>query len=151
MTLERRKQIREAITKEVWGTNSFGLDVIKELLEELEVTEKSFKELNDLFTNKGVFFALTMNMNDTFAWGCADAETLDADDFEYIFPLYQKYSHAAFIAYASVKRDGMPPQDPVLDMIREDFMAAKAEIEKLAEDGTILYEEWYTKNKDKNK
>lgn len=36
LTPEREKEIRSAILNEVWGTNSFGLDIIKELLAEID-------------------------------------------------------------------------------------------------------------------
>jgi hypothetical protein len=92
-------------------------------------------------------YGLELNMNDIFAWGCADSETLDGNDAEELIPIIQKYGDTALIAYASVKRAGAIPQPPVLKNIKKDFYAAQEEIQKLANDGTILYEEYYEMEK----
>lgn len=94
-------------------------------------------------------YGLELNMNDVFAWGCADSEELDGGDAEELIPIIQKYGRTALIAYASVKREGSIPQHPVLKNIKEDFYAAQKEIQELAKDGTILYERYYEMEKRK--
>jgi hypothetical protein len=92
-------------------------------------------------------YGIELNINDVFAWGCTDSETLDGEDAEELIPVIQKYGFTAIIAYASVKRQGAIPQWPVLKNIKDDFYAAQAEIQKLANDGTILYENYYEMEK----
>lgn len=92
-------------------------------------------------------YGIELNMNDIFGWGCADSEVLDGDDAIDLIPIIQKYGDTALIAYASVKRAGAIPQGPVLKGIKSDFYAAQKEIQELANDGSILYSEFYEMKK----
>ena len=92
-------------------------------------------------------YGIELNINDVFAWGCGDSEELYGEDAEEIIPIIQKYGFTALIAYASVKRQGATPQGPVLRNIKDDFYAAQAEMQKLADSGTILFQEYYEAEK----
>jgi hypothetical protein len=94
-------------------------------------------------------YGLELNMNDVFGWGCADSETLEDGDALELIPIIQRYGSTALVAFASVKRNGAIPQPPVLKSIKKDFYAAQAEIQKLADSGTILYERYYELQKTK--
>ena len=88
-------------------------------------------------------FFVSLNMSDTFAWGCSESEDMEAEDVEEIIPLVQKYGRIALVAYAAVKRG----YDPQLKNYRVDeYWAAKKEVEKMYEDGKILLEK-YVKEK----
>lgn len=50
-------------------------------------------------------FNLQLNMNDTFFWGCADGEEIDADDALDLVKYIQKYDYFAIDAFVSVKRE----------------------------------------------
>jgi len=87
---------------------------------------------------------LILNMNDTFGYACADSEQMDASDVEEILHTYQKYGSATLIAYASVKTGDLP----IKPLRTKEFFKAKKELEKLAENGTILYYEFLKKKED---
>lgn len=53
----------------------------------------------------GKFF---LNMNDTFAWGCADAEEVPSDKLKEVVDLYRRYGCSGLI-YWVAKRRGMDP------------------------------------------
>jgi len=101
-----------------------------------------FSKLIDLL-NGTTFFWHTLNMSDTFGYGCSDSEDLDILEFKVMFPLYEKYGHDAFVAYTSVKRDCLP----VKEFQSKEFFEAKKEIEILSKDGTILYEQYWRKRR----
>lgn len=88
-------------------------------------------------------FNLQLNMNDTFAWACADAEEIDADDAMDLVKYIQKHDYFAIDAYVSVKREllGQGTMHPMLmqdtykkyfgDSViekREKYMKAREEI-----------------------
>lgn len=111
--------------------------------------DERFEKLMGLVSDQGCVFHLNLNMNDVFAWGCADSEDMDASDLEEVFPIYEKYGSPALIAYASIKREGQLPQAPVLERIKKEFYAAKAELEPLAAKGEILFDAWHDREKGK--
>jgi hypothetical protein len=90
--------------------------------------------------DNSVFFHHTLNMNDTFGWACSDSEEIDSGDLMDMLPLYEKYSYDAFTAYVSVKRGG---ELPIMPLLTDNFYKAKKEIELLAKDGTVLYEQYW--------
>ena len=53
-------------------------------------------------------FWFELNMNDTFAFACADSEEMCPLDFEKIIPVIAEYGHDALTAYAAFKRDAEP-------------------------------------------
>lgn len=88
-------------------------------------------------------FKMTVNLNDTFYYASADAETIEDDDSEELIPYIKKYGHDAIVAYVAIKRD----HDPIIPQhITKDFKAAKKELKELAKDGTIFFDRWYRKN-----
>lgn len=92
-------------------------------------------------------YGIELNINDIFAWGCADSETLDSEDAKALIPFIQEYGYTALIAYASVKRAGALPQEPVLKDIREEFYKVQKELQDLATKGEILWEDYYDMEK----
>jgi hypothetical protein len=52
-------------------------------------------------------YHITLNMNDTFAYACADSEEVDADDMMSLLPLIQEFEYDAITAFVSVKREIM--------------------------------------------
>jgi glycosylphosphatidylinositol transamidase (GPIT) subunit GPI8 len=48
---------------------------------------------------------LEINIGDTFAWGCADAESIDSGDALDLIPFIEKYGDEAIVAFVSVKRE----------------------------------------------
>lgn len=98
---------------------------------------------------------VTLNMNDAFAWGCADSEEIDASDLKELAPLLEKYGNAVLMAVVSVKRGGgveaaEEPQGPVMGTFRSGQWRkmVKAVID-LAKDGTILSEEYWEREEQK--
>jgi hypothetical protein len=92
-------------------------------------------------------FNLSLNMNDTFDWACADSEDVDADDVVHIVPIAMKYGvDATLLAYASVKRGY---ESSFKELLTDNYKAATRELKELAEDGTILFEQWYDKKQAK--
>lgn len=91
------------------------------------MTEERAKALEEVM--KGAF-SITLNMNDTFAFACADAEDMSSDDFEIMVPLIAKYGQPALTAYASVKRDKDPIHCPC-GHDSEPFQKAREEVRAL--------------------
>ena len=91
----------------------------------------------------GSTYHLTINLNDTFYYACADAEELDCDDALRLLPLYQKYGFDVLKAYFALKR-GHDPQ--VKTALTKDFYKAKEELIKLRDMGDVLFEEKYESN-----
>lgn len=50
-------------------------------------------------------FRLSLNLNDTFFWACADAEEIDAEDSLDLVKYIQKYDYFAIEAFVSAKRE----------------------------------------------
>jgi len=44
-------------------------------------------------------FSLDINIGDTFAWGCADTESLNSDDALDLIPFIEKYGDEAIVAF----------------------------------------------------
>lgn len=85
-------------------------------------------------------FSFQLNMNDTFAFACADSEEMSTDDFEKIVPIIAKYGQNALNAYAAVKRKA-EPIDCKCNWKNEQYQAAKKEIEAIkAADKYFMYE-----------
>jgi hypothetical protein len=62
--------------------------------------------------------SLNVNCSDVFAWGCADAETLDYKDIEDLFNHFKKDNLWGSSVWCIKKRKLMP-QKPVYDKIME--------------------------------
>lgn len=100
------------------------------------------KDLESLFEVIEGSFTITVNMNDTFYYACADSETLESDDLITILPLITKYGDAALTAYVAIKR-GHDPQ--VTSRLTENFYAAKKELQPMFDSGELDWEEHYDK------
>ena len=48
---------------------------------------------------------LEINIGDTFAWGCADSESIEGGDALDLIPFIEKYGDEAIVAFVSVKRE----------------------------------------------
>lgn len=48
---------------------------------------------------------LEVNIGDTFVWGCADSEQVDAVDALDLIPFIERYGDEAIVAFVSVKRE----------------------------------------------
>ena len=77
-------------------------------------------------------FSLELNMSDTFAFACADVETLAEIDVEHMLPLIVKYGHHALTAYVAVKR-GVEPITCKCGHDSEPYQEAKKEVLALKE------------------
>lgn len=78
-------------------------------------------------------FSISLNMNDTFAFACADMEEMSVSDFDLMVPAISKYGQDALTAYAAVKRN----QEPIsckCNHKNEKYQAAKVEIQKIKEE-----------------
>jgi hypothetical protein len=72
-------------------------------------------------------FGIAMNANDFFNYACADMVFINANDLEWVLPIYKKYSWAgvdACIAYIAKHM-------PIKPHITKEFEEAYAEIEKI--------------------
>lgn len=93
-------------------------------------------------------YGLNLNINDVFAWGCADSEEIESDDGIALIPFIQRYGYTAIIAYVSIKRQGTIPQGPVLKLYPE-FYKVRDELQKLADTGDILFSEYFDREEQK--
>ena len=96
------------------------------------MTDDEKKELEELrwlncFLSKQ--FYVTLNMNDTFGWACADTEDMPVWDIKKFLPVFMKYKHDATNAYAAVKRGCDVMDHPKLRT--PEYYLAKAEIEQI--------------------
>lgn len=62
--------------------------------------------------------SLNLNCNDVFAWGCADAETIDFKDIEPIYQFWKKDPVWGTAVWCMIRRNQMP-QRPVEKKIRD--------------------------------
>lgn len=84
-----------------------------------------YKAMNALLEGA---FSIDLNMNDTFAFASADAESMNVDDFDELIPIINKYGHSALTAYVAIKRN----EEPITCPCGHDgpkYQAAKKEIE----------------------
>ncbi|MDO8659570.1 MAG: hypothetical protein Q7K54_03120 [Candidatus Parcubacteria bacterium] len=115
------------------GWNDASIAILKQktslsrFYEELTDTQK--KQLGELLLlDAGVWLqgdkekiCLYLNMNDTFAWACADAEEFTIEELPIIYDVFEKFGHSGIIAWASQK-NGMEPIKPCCT---DDYRAAK--------------------------
>lgn len=64
------------------------------------------------------FISVNVNCNDVFAWGCADAESLQYNEIENLYRMWVKDSAWGPAIWCMIKRNQMP-QKPVEKIIRE--------------------------------
>lgn len=62
--------------------------------------------------------AVSVNCNDIFAWGCADAEGLPYSEIENLYRMWQKDPEWGPAVWCMLKRKEMP-QEPVEKLVRE--------------------------------
>lgn len=63
--------------------------------------------------------ALCVNCNDTFAWGCADAEPMLYDDLETVFNMWKADNRWGADKWCAIKRN-QKPQPPVIEAMKKD-------------------------------
>lgn len=86
-----------------------------------EHINKSFPDFKELYKRDsdsleayGNYFnavnllSAVVNVSDTFAYSCADAETVDGDDLDDLRPWIYLYGYHAIVAYVALKRDYDP-------------------------------------------
>lgn len=72
-------------------------------------------------------FGIAMNANDFFNYACADMVLIDAQDLEWVIPIYKKYSWKGIDACMAY----IAKQMPIKPHITKEFEEAYAEIEKI--------------------
>lgn len=72
-------------------------------------------------------FGIAMNANDFFNYACADMVLIDAQDLEWVLPIYKKYSWKGVDACMAFIAKKMP----IKPRITKEFEEAYAEIEKI--------------------
>lgn len=72
-------------------------------------------------------FGIAMNANDFFNYACADMVLIDAQDLEWVLPIYKKYSWKGVDACMAF----IAKQMPIKPHITKEFEEAYAEIEKI--------------------
>jgi uncharacterized phage-associated protein len=72
----------------------------------MTLTIEDRAKLYNTLSNSCHYFVL--NMNDTFSFACADAESISVDDFDAMSRVVLKYGHDALNAYVSIKRNENP-------------------------------------------
>lgn len=50
---------------------------------------------------------LLLNMNDTWAWACADAEEVPADQLPEVARLFRRYGHCGLLYWVTTRRPGL--------------------------------------------
>ena len=73
---------------------------------------------------------ISLLMNDTFGFACADSESMSDMDVEPMIPIIAEYGRDALVAYAAVKR-GQEPITCSCNHKNERYQAAKVKIEAL--------------------
>jgi hypothetical protein len=68
-----------------------------------------------------------VNVNDTFYYACADAESLEPGRAHEVRAAYERWGYHGVIAWASIKRN----QDPLARLVTPAYLEAKAELLKL--------------------
>jgi hypothetical protein len=91
-------------------------------------------------------FKFTLNMNDTFAFACADADDLDSDDFYFMIPIIARHGHHALIAYVAFKRslESKSEVTPITCKCHHDgkpYHDARKEIEELFNTNSLFMTE----------
>lgn len=51
---------------------------------------------------------ISINCNDFFAWGCADAEEIKVEDVAIVAEIQKKYGSNGLAAWAMIRRDALP-------------------------------------------
>src|SRR5688572_17783646 len=112
-------------------------------------SEEQLKLVELLFKNA---WKCEVIMSDTFAFACADSETIDTDDFLMMAPIFLKYGHHAFTALASLQRNGEEPITCRCNHNGPEFVEARTAMQKLIDDGslTIKLNPNYRKARERN-
>jgi len=129
---EERKQIeKEKSNAYKVGWNNCAIEYAKRTT---MVMKKDWGKLNDdvllLLASGGCMLMggeLVVNVNDTFAWGCADCEEVPEDKISEVANLYRQYGSVGPVYWVSKQRGWMMPcasDGPT-------FKQTKKEIEKI--------------------
>ena len=68
-----------------------------------------------------LFHSVGINLNDTFAYACADEERMDWDDFIDLIPMIKERGYNVLTAYAALKRGC----DPIPPLVTDEFKKCK--------------------------
>jgi hypothetical protein len=74
-------------------------------------------------TNKNI--DLWINVSDTFAYACADAEEITVDDLEELQNLYIKYNWEGLVAWVAKKRNYLPLEKYQNEKFKESYNELK--------------------------
>lgn len=108
------------------------------------MSDTRFDKLMEMVGSSYNAFHIELNINDVFGWACAESGELSVFDVKDVFPLYEKYGSAALVAYEVLRRENK--EQPAHGYHKDPkYLLAKAELEELAKDGTILFEQYYYK------
>lgn len=69
--------------------------------------------------------SVSLNMNDTFGWACAESEDCESFDWLVVTNLFEKYGNAGVYAWVAVKTE----QEPLEKLRTENYKLARKEIE----------------------
>lgn len=109
--------------------------------------ERRFLDIDKEQTPQEKTIVLFINLNDVFAWGCADAECFNLKDLEVIFSYYKYWGYDGIIKWASIKRN-QKPQKPIADDMKK-YSHWDEIMEKLLENRYDIFcrERWGNNNK----
>ena len=70
---------------------------------------------------------MSLNMGDTFAYGCADSEDVPASKLGEVALMWQRYQHDGLVAWVSAQRDWC---EPIEALRTEKYALAVAEMKR---------------------
>jgi len=85
---------------------------------------------------------ITLNMNDVFAFACADDESIDASYWRLLVELYDRFGRSGDIALVSLIRGELPLKNNIDDT----FKLAVKYIEKLDIDLAMVSDDYFDKH-----
>lgn len=94
-------------------------------------------KFGDVYKSGGHSIVLAVNCNDTFAWGCADAEDLRYDEIPKLYKEFEKNNKWGPTRWCCFKRNQQPQEAIKNWMIKEGSW--DEELEKLPENNQTKY------------
>lgn len=86
------------------------------------ISFSTYDAKTDTWPDCGQFYTPVVNLNDTFAYACADGEELKDDQIDSLIRMYKEYDYPGIIAWAASIR-GSEPIEPWRD---EKYRIARA-------------------------
>jgi hypothetical protein len=100
----------------------FALDKkVAEVIRSLVITETLDLGLKKEKDSDKFIVRPYLNMNDTFAYSCADAEPVEMNEIDAVASAFEKFGDEGIIAWASVKRKEMPIKPRQTDKFKEAY------------------------------